>query len=77
MSGNSIQPGEINIVVLLIFLEEKGIQIHNTFEFETRQLADSSSEDNFKKLVVVLKKFDEFCQPMKNIVFEHFLKRTA
>ncbi|XP_050503479.1 uncharacterized protein LOC126882554 [Diabrotica virgifera virgifera] len=69
-SGKSTKPDSIKIAVLLNYLGDEGIRIYNTFEYE-------EGEDK-NKLSVVLEKFDQYCEPLKNQVFEHykFFKRN-
>ncbi|KAK9746917.1 hypothetical protein QE152_g5741 [Popillia japonica] len=68
-SGKSNKTDDVKVATLLNFLGDEGIEIYNTFEYET--------EGDENKLNIVLKKFDEHCQPMKNIVFEHEIFQTG
>lgn len=63
-SGKSNKSDDVKIAILLNLLSDEGIEIYNTFEYD--------QDNDAKKFEVVLKKFDEYCQPLKNIVFEHF-----
>ncbi|GJQ66157.1 hypothetical protein Trydic_g4219 [Trypoxylus dichotomus] len=69
-SGKSKESDEIKIALLMNFLGDEGIRIYNTFEF-------NEGEDR-NKLSEILSKFDKYCQPVKNLVFEHykFFKRN-
>lgn len=63
-SGKSNKEDKIKIAVLLNTLGDQGIQIYNTFEYE--------NEEDEKKYSIVLEKFDVYCSPLKNLVYEHF-----
>ncbi|KAJ8972329.1 hypothetical protein NQ317_005911 [Molorchus minor] len=63
-SGKSSKGDDVKIAMLLNLLGDEGIQIYNTFEYE-------EGEDK-KKLAVVLNKFGQYCNPLKNLVYEHF-----
>lgn len=63
-SGKSDKTEAIKIATLLHMLGDEGIQIYNTFEYE-------EGEDQ-TKLNVVMGKFDKYCNPLRNIVYEHY-----
>lgn len=63
-SGKSEKKDDVKIAVLLSLLGDEGIQIYNTFEY-------SEGEDN-TKLTTILAKFDTYCNPIRNLVYEHF-----
>lgn len=63
-SDKSEKKDEVKIAILLNLLGDEGLQIYNTFEY--------SEEEDHTKLVIVLKKFDDYCNPVKNLVYEHF-----
>lgn len=66
-SGKHRKVEEVKIAVFLNVLGDDGLEIYNTFELT----------DDDKKLDTILKKFEEYCIPIKNLVYEHykFLKR--
>lgn len=63
-SGKSTKSDEVKVAILLNFLGDEGLHIYNTFEY------DEGESDI--KLDTVLKKFDAYCEPIKNVVYEHF-----
>ncbi|XP_072384611.1 uncharacterized protein [Diabrotica undecimpunctata] len=63
-SGKSEKPDHIKIAILLNQLGDEGLKIFNTFEYE-------NVEDD-QKYNVVLCKFDTYCSPLKNLIYEHF-----
>ncbi|XP_074028318.1 uncharacterized protein [Leptinotarsa decemlineata] len=63
-SGIAAKGNEIKVATLMNLLGDEGIQIYNTFEYE--EVGDD------KKLAVVLGKFDNYCNPLRNLVYEHF-----
>lgn len=63
-SGKCGKTDEVKIAILLNLLGDEAIQIYNTFEFE-------STEDK-KKLETIIAKFEAYCNPLKNLVFEHY-----
>lgn len=64
-SGKSDKKDNVKIAILLNFLGDEGLRIFNTFEY--------SDEEDEKKLSTILDKFDKYCQPIKNLVYEHFI----
>nr|CAI5842937.1 unnamed protein product [Callosobruchus analis] len=64
-TGKTNKPDDIKIVILLNLLGDEGLHIFNTLEFE-------EEGDNANSIETVLKKFDEYCNPVKNAVYEHF-----
>lgn len=63
-SGKTNKSEEVKVAILLNLLGDEGIQIYNTFEY------DEMEDKN--KIDVVLGKFDKYCNPIKNLVYEHF-----
>nr|CAI5844998.1 unnamed protein product [Callosobruchus analis] len=63
-SGKSNKADDIKIALLLNFLGDEGLMIYNTFEY--------ASDEDRTLLQTVIQKFDEYCDPIKNEVFEHF-----
>lgn len=55
---------EIQVAILLHCIGEDGLEVFNTFELEW--------EEDKKKIDVVLMKFDDYCSPQKNNLFERF-----
>lgn len=63
-SGKTNKSDEVKIAILLNLIGDGGLHIYNTFEYE--------ETENKNKLEVILEKFDKYCNPMKNIVYERF-----
>ena len=63
-SGKEKKEDNVKIAILLNLLGDEGIKIYNTFEY-------GETEDK-EKLSVVLAKFNSYCNPTKNLVYEHF-----
>ncbi|XP_072398390.1 uncharacterized protein [Diabrotica undecimpunctata] len=63
-SGKSEKSDHIKIAILLNQLGDEGLKIFNTFEYE------NVGDD--QKYNVVLCKFDTYCSPLKNLIYEHF-----
>ncbi|XP_072398209.1 uncharacterized protein [Diabrotica undecimpunctata] len=63
-SGKSEKPDHIKIAILLNQLGDEGLKIFYTFEYE------NVGDD--QKYNVVLCKFDTYCSPLKNLIYEHF-----
>ncbi|GBL65032.1 Transposon Ty3-I Gag-Pol polyprotein, partial [Araneus ventricosus] len=55
---------KIKIAILLNLLGSEGLEIFNTFKFEPPE-----SQKNYSE---VLKKFEEYCSPRQNVVFERY-----
>ena len=53
---------ETQVVILLHCIGEDDLEVFNTFEFGT--------EEDKKKLDLVLKKLEDYCSPRKNTLFE-------
>ncbi|KYN10892.1 hypothetical protein ALC57_04997 [Trachymyrmex cornetzi] len=66
MTANGFQEksGEVKVAILLNTIGDEGIDIFNNFNL---------SEADQKKYDVVVKKFDEYFLPKKNIIYERFL----
>lgn len=58
------KPDKTKIAILLHLIGDEGLEIFNTFQF--------ANEEDEKKFAEVVKKFDEYCTPRTNIVFERF-----
>lgn len=56
------KPDSTKIAILLNLLGDEGVSIFNTFRFE-----EGKSADKFED---VLERFNEYCIPRKNVVFE-------
>ncbi|KAK4886738.1 hypothetical protein RN001_003009 [Aquatica leii] len=63
-SEKNAKPDKLKVALLLNLMGDESIDIFNTFQY-----AENETKDNFE---VVLKKFDEYCKPRKNVVFESF-----
>lgn len=55
---------KVKIAVLLNLLGDEALQVYNTFEY------DAGEDSN--KLETVLDKFEAYCNPIKNMVYEHY-----
>ncbi|GBN61323.1 Transposon Ty3-G Gag-Pol polyprotein [Araneus ventricosus] len=55
---------KIKIAILLNLLGSEGLEIFNTFKFEPPE-----SQKNYSQ---VLKKFEEYCSPRQNVVYERY-----
>ena len=55
-------PFKIQIAILLNLLGSEELKIFNTFKFET--------PENKEKYAEVVKKFEEYCSPMQNVIYE-------
>lgn len=66
MTANGLhqKSDEIKVAIFLNLIGEEGIDVFNNFKL---------SEENQKKYEVVVKKFDEYLLPKKNIIYERFL----
>ncbi|KAK9730633.1 hypothetical protein QE152_g14380 [Popillia japonica] len=63
-SGKANKPDEVKIAVLLNIIGDQGLSIYNTFEYGT--------EEDRTKYETVLDKFEKHCNPLKNLVYEHY-----
>ncbi|KAG5886135.1 hypothetical protein JTB14_009234 [Gonioctena quinquepunctata] len=63
-TGKNQKANDVKIALLLNFLGNEGITIYNTFEYET--------DEDKNHLETILKKFDSYCNPIKNLVYEHY-----
>nr|CAI5841731.1 unnamed protein product [Callosobruchus analis] len=64
-TGKTNKPDDVKIAILLNLLGDEGLHIFNTLEFD-------GEGDSANSIETVLKKFDEYCSPVKNAVYEHF-----
>ncbi|GFS91588.1 transposon Ty3-G Gag-Pol polyprotein [Trichonephila clavipes] len=60
-TGKDDRTEKIKIAILLNLLGSEGLKIYNTFKLE--------SKANFSE---VLQKFEEYCSPRQNVVYEHY-----
>lgn len=63
-SGKNNKDDNVKVAILLNLLGDEGIRIYNTFEY-------LDNEDK-NKIEVVLNKFETYCTPTRNMVYEHF-----
>ncbi|KAG1651802.1 hypothetical protein GQR58_026737 [Nymphon striatum] len=63
-SGAYDKPEEVQVAILLTSIGENGIEIYNNFKFD-----NEASKNNLK---VIIEKFDDYCNPRKNTVFERY-----
>lgn len=68
-SGKSTEAEDVKIAILLTTLGDEGIEIYNTFQFKEK---DENGATVVLKLEDVIKKFDEYTTPLKNVTFETF-----
>ena len=64
-SGQDEAHNKVKVSLLLNFGGEEAIEVFNTFTFET--------EDDKWIYKTVLSKFEEYCNPRKNVVFERYM----
>lgn len=62
-AGISTKPEEKKVAVFLNLIGDDALELYNTFKFEGET----------KDLATVKKKFDEYCSPKKNVIFERFM----
>ena len=62
-SGCEEKDDSIKIAILLNFAGGDAIEVFNTFEF---------SEGDEKKLERVIERFEQYCNPRENVVFERY-----
>lgn len=63
-TGKDTETDDVKIAILLHLMGDEGIEIYNTFEYE-------EGEDQ-EELNTVIDKFESYCNPIKNLVYEHF-----
>nr|CAI5844124.1 unnamed protein product [Callosobruchus analis] len=63
-SGKDNKDDNVKIAILLNLMGENGLIIYNTFDY--------TEDEERNKLQTVLQKFDAYCNPIKNLVYEHF-----
>nr|CAI5842345.1 unnamed protein product [Callosobruchus analis] len=61
-SGKANKDDNVKIVTLLNLMGENGLIIYNTFDY--------SEDEDRNKLQTVLQKFDAYCNPIKNLMWE-------
>lgn len=66
-TGNDKKSPEIKVAILLNIVGEEAVEVFNTFNL---------TEEQKKNYDIVVKKFEEFCIPKKNIVYERYLFYT-
>ena len=67
-TGKSSKTAKIKIAILMSCIGEQGIRIYNTFSYETGEDANVYE--------TVLGKFDAYCNPKKNLIFERYVFNT-
>lgn len=63
-SGECGNSDQVKIAIPLKLLGDEAIQICNIFEY--------NSTDDKNKLVTIDSKFEAGCNPLKNVIFEHY-----
>jgi RNase H-like domain found in reverse transcriptase/Reverse transcriptase (RNA-dependent DNA polymerase)/Integrase zinc binding domain len=61
-SGKDKQPEHVKTAILLNLVGDEAVEVFNTFTFD--------KEESKSKLEHVLSKFEEYCNPRKNLIFE-------
>lgn len=64
-AGIKDKPGEIRVATLLTLIGDEALEVFNTFTFDN----DAAK----KNIDTVLTKFDEYCEPKKNIVYDRYI----
>ncbi|UYV83505.1 K02A2.6-like, partial [Cordylochernes scorpioides] len=57
------KPHKLKVAILLNFIGEEALEVFNTFHLK---------EDEAENFDLVINKFDDFCEPKKNVIFERF-----
>ncbi|UYV84941.1 hypothetical protein LAZ67_X004064, partial [Cordylochernes scorpioides] len=57
------KPDKLKVAILLNFIGEEALKVFNTFHLK---------EDEGENFDLVINKFDNFCEPKKNVIFERF-----
>ncbi|UYV77008.1 hypothetical protein LAZ67_14002803 [Cordylochernes scorpioides] len=57
------KPDKLKVAILLNFIGEEALEVFNTFHLK---------EDEAENFDFVINKFDDFCEPKKNVIFERF-----
>ncbi|UYV84995.1 FAM91A1 [Cordylochernes scorpioides] len=57
------KPDKLKVAILLNFIGEEALEVFNTFHLK---------EDEAENFDLVINKFDYFCEPKKNVIFERF-----
>ncbi|UYV84166.1 K02A2.6-like [Cordylochernes scorpioides] len=57
------KPDKLKVAILLNFIGEEDLEVFNTFHLK---------EDEAENFDLVINKFDDFCEPKKNVIFERF-----
>lgn len=63
-SGNNSKTPEVKAAILLNFLGEEGLDLFNTFNL---------NEEDEKKPEIIIKAFDDYVNPRRNVIFERFI----
>ena len=63
-TGVHKQEGIVRVSTLLSIIGEDGVKVHDTFTWNEDENADDISQ--------VLKKFDEFCTPRTQVIYERY-----
>jgi hypothetical protein len=67
-SGKSNKPEKLKTSVLLHVIGEEGLEVYNTFQFD----APDGDNDPSMTLQTVIDKFEEYCNPKRNVTLERF-----
>jgi len=59
----SCEPQAVQLFMLLSVIGDEGLRLYNTWSFD---------EEEQNKLAPVLNKFEQYCQPKKNVLYERF-----
>ena len=62
-SGSTVKADDVQLAIFLHVIGDDALAVYNTFAFPA---------DDRNKLVPALRKFEEYCSPKKNIVFERY-----
>ncbi|UYV60689.1 K02A2.6-like [Cordylochernes scorpioides] len=57
------KPDKLKVAILLNFIGEEALEVFNTFHLK---------EDEAENFDLLINKFDDFCEPKKNVIFERF-----
>ncbi|UYV65657.1 hypothetical protein LAZ67_3004985, partial [Cordylochernes scorpioides] len=57
------KPDKLKVAILLNFIGEEALEVFNKFHLK---------EDEAENFDLVINKFDDFCEPKKNVIFERF-----
>lgn len=63
-TGSASKPAKVKSSIFLHVAIEKAVEVYNTFTFE--------EDDDKQNLSKIMEKFEEYCNPKKNITFERY-----